>query len=608
MYSISRRWKVGLATLMGLAWALAESMASVVCGQQQAPHSTLRQVSPCSPPRPVLSPPCSPGDWRPALQPTNSRPGEWPYIELMSHVFGAQDQATAPTTGPVRLLPPVPAPGDKPLPINLPTALQLAHARPLDIALASQRVQLAVAQLERARVLWLPTVILGVDYFRHDGRIQDVGGNLFDTSKSSFLAGAAPIAVFALTDAFFEPLAARQVARSREAELQTARNDSLLAVAEAYFNVQQARGELAGAEDASRRAEDVVRRAQELVPGGVVADVEIVRARTEASRRRQAVDAARERWRGASADLVRVLRLDPSALIQPLEPPHLQVTLVLLEGPVDDLIPVALTNRPELSAQQALVQATLQRLRQERLRPLVPSVLLRGASTNPAGTLAGGVFGGGRNESVGNFGARGDFDLQVLWELQNLGFGNRARVNERRAENQLAVLDLFRVQDRVAADVVQAYAQAQSAASRVADAEKEVKDAVDSAKKNLAGLGETNKVGNVLILVIRPQEVVAAVQALAQAYNDYYSAVADYNRAQFRLYRALGHPAQLLSGQCPACPVPPLGNVPPAEATPVDASRALPPSSRLNNTQDSPINSVYWRTRRPGEGNSGGGP
>jgi hypothetical protein len=37
-------------------------------------------------------------------------------------------------------------------------------------------------------------------------------------------------------------------------------------------------------------------------------------------------------------------------------------------------------------------------LRQERLRPLIPSVLLRGASTNPAGTLAGGVFGGGRNE------------------------------------------------------------------------------------------------------------------------------------------------------------------------------------------------------------------
>ena len=49
-----------------------------------------------------------------------------------------------------------------------------------------------------------------------------------------------------------------------------------------------------------------------------------------------------------------------------------------------------------------------------------------------------------------------------------------------------------------------------------------------------------------MVLLVRPQEVVAAVQALAQAYLDYYGAVADANRAQFRLYRALGQPAQCL--------------------------------------------------------------
>jgi hypothetical protein len=30
---------------------------------------------------------------------------------------------------------------------------------------------------------------------------------------------------------------------------------------------------------------------------------------------------------------------------------------------------------------------------------------------------------------------------------------------------------------------------------------------------------------------------------LAQSYADYYTAVADANRAQFRLYRALGQPS-----------------------------------------------------------------
>jgi hypothetical protein len=69
-------------------------------------------------------------------------------------------------------------------------------------------------------------------------------------------------------------------------------------------------------------------------------------------------------------------------------------------------------------------------------------------------------------------------------------------------------------------------------------------------QKNFVGLGQTRGAGNLLQLVIRPQEAVAAVQALAVAYADYYATVADYNRGQFRLYRALGAPAQALTAPC----------------------------------------------------------
>jgi outer membrane protein TolC len=485
--------------------------------------------------------------------------------------------AQAPSSPPPgSFTPPAPTSGDKPLPINLPTALQLANVRPIDIALASERIRLAVAQLDRACVLWLPTIYLGADYYRHDGQIQDVAGKVFGTSKQALMVGAAPYAVFAVTDAIFGPLAARQTVQAREAALQTARNDSLLAVAEAYFNVQQARGELAGAIDAARRADDVVRRTEKLAAGGegILADVDVSRARTEFDRRDQAVDSARERWRTASAELARALRLDPAALVEPLEDPHLQVTLVGVDTSVDDLIPLALTRRPELAAQQALVQATLVRLKQEQLRPLIPSVLLRGASTNPAGTLAVGTFGGGLNSGLSNFSARSDFDVQVLWEFQNLGFGNVARVREQRAENELAVLELFRVQDRVAKEVAEAYAQTQSAAARVVKAERGLKNAVESAEKNFAGLGQTKTAGGavpgskVTLMVIRPQEVVAAVQALALAYGDYYGAVADFNRGEFRLYRALGQPAQLLAVQAPVCPGAPANGNPVPPSTP----------------------------------------
>src|SRR4051812_5634739 len=139
----------------------------------------------------------------------------------------------------------------RPLPINLPTALQLANVRPIDVALASERIRLAAAELERAKVLWLPTILFGADYFRHDGKAQGVEGNVIDNSRSSLMAGGNPIAIFSLSDAIFSPLAQRQVVRAREAALQTALNDSLFAVAEAYFNVEQATGELAGALDST---------------------------------------------------------------------------------------------------------------------------------------------------------------------------------------------------------------------------------------------------------------------------------------------------------------------------------------------------------------------
>jgi outer membrane protein TolC len=436
---------------------------------------------------------------------------------------------------------------DKPLPINLPTALQLANAQPLDVALASQRIQVALAGLDRAKVLWLPTIYLGADYYRHDGQLQDVAGNVFGTSKSTFMAGAGPSAVFAVTDAIFSPLVERQVVRARQADLQRSKNDSTLAVAEAYLNVQQARGDLAGTEDAAARTDELVRRTGKLAQG-LVAPVDEIRARAEAAERRQAVLSARERWRRASAELARILRLDPSALVEPLEPPHLKMTLVPLEDAVDGLIPIGLTNRPELASQQALVQATLHRLKAERLRPLIPSLLLRGASTNPSGTLAAGAFGGGLNSRIGNFSARSDFDVQVIWEFQNLGLGNFAKVKERRAENEVAIIELFRLQDRIAAEVADAYAQAKSAEGRITQAESGIKDAALSVNEHFKGVEQTQKLGNTLVLAIRPQEVVAAIQALSRAYTNYYAAIADYDRAQFRLYRALGQPAQWAAG------------------------------------------------------------
>lgn len=175
--------------------------------------------------------------------------------------FGKPDVAQPPMVAPTTLnLPPAPAsavssdlpaapimqPGEKPLPINLPTALQLANVRAVDVAAAAERIQIAVAVLEQAEVLWLPTITVGGDYARHDGKQQDTAGNVFDNSRSSLMfglgTGIGTAAILHVGDAIFAPLAARQQVRARESDKQAASNDTMLAVSDSYFNVQQVRG------------------------------------------------------------------------------------------------------------------------------------------------------------------------------------------------------------------------------------------------------------------------------------------------------------------------------------------------------------------------------
>ncbi len=327
--------------------------------------------------------------------------------------------------------------------------------------------------------------------------------------------------------------------------MQAAKNDALLSVADAYFSVQRARGVLAGYDDAIDRGQELLRKISSL-SRGLAAPIEVQRVQTTLAQLEQSAALARQDWWMASANLTQVLRLNPAALVVPQEPPQLEVTLIPPQDALDGLIPIGLLNRPELASQQALVQATIDRLKQERMRPLIPSLVLQGSS-NPGDTLGAGFYEANATNHDPTWTGRSDWDVQLVWILKNMGAGNRGLVRERQGEQRQAIIELFRIQDQVAAEITQADAQVQAAAARIKDAEAGLAAAQTSFNGNLRGLSETIEVGDELQLVIRPQEAVAALLQLQQAYSNYYTSINDYNRAQFRLFHDLGYPAQELS-------------------------------------------------------------
>jgi outer membrane protein TolC len=437
--------------------------------------------------------------------------------------------------------------GDLRFPINLATALRLSDARPLIVAAAQARVWVAEGALSQAKVLWFPDVNLGFDYLRHDGGGPDFNkGILTAPSTNFFYGGGGLTGMIATTDAIYEPLVARQVLNSRHWDTQSAKNDALMETANAYFMVHQYRGIYASAlftvEEASKLVSQISGLSRDLTPR-----YEVDRARNMLADLQQLATSAREQWRVQSAKLSKVLRLDPRAVVDPMERDHLQITLIDPARELDELMPIALTNRPEIASRLAMIQAAAVGIQREKARPVLPIVLLNGYQTPGGMLLQAGIFGIGPNNSLNQWTGRDDFSIQCVWQLENLGIGNLARIKSQRGEESRAIVELRRIQDSVAEDVNRAHARVQSAAARVTQAERSLRTGLIAYNGSLEGLEQTSRFGDVLVLISRPQEAIYALQLLQQAFDEYYTTVAEYNRSQFDLFHALGYPAQDVS-------------------------------------------------------------
>jgi hypothetical protein len=188
--------------------------------------------------------------------------------------------------------------------------------------------------------------------------------------------------------------------------------------------------------------------------------------------------------------------------------------------------------------------------------------------------IQAGIFGLGPNSALNQWDGRVDVSFQTIWQLEGFGIGNLARVKQQRAEESHSIVELYRTQDRVVAEVTEAHARLQSAAARVDQANRSLRTGVVAFNGSFEGLRQTTRFGDVLVLVNRPQEAVYALVLLKVAIDEYFTTVAEYNRAQFLLFHALGYPAQELALQRPPGEVqsvdtqrpgylPPVGNGPP---------------------------------------------
>lgn len=449
-------------------------------------------------------------------------------------------QVSAPAAEPVAAPPPAPPnPSTMPqsLPIDLPTALRLANADNLQVAMAREQIRQALAAVSAANAIWLPSIRGGVNYNRHDGSIQAVQGNQFNTSRSAVYSGlgagvfgAGPPLVpgvyanFSLADALFQPLAARQFTQARRGAARAVTNDTLLSVAQAYLELLRSNQDY----EIARGIDEQTRRLAQLTADyartgeGLQSDAD--RLHVELTIRKNDVFRAEGARQVAAARLAQLLHLDPTLDLKPVEPVVAAIDLVSDEREVRELVAEGLSNRPELSESRSLVAQAVALLRRERFAPMVPSVLL--------GTSYG-AMGAGISPSMAPAVGRLDLDAVAYWELRNMGLGDRAARQSAASALRQAQFRQIAAMDLVAREITEAIVLSRTNRKQIEVAREGVEAALQSYERNVARIQEGKGL---------PIEVMQAVQALAVARREYLRTLIDYNLAQFSLLRAIGWP------------------------------------------------------------------
>ncbi len=436
--------------------------------------------------------------------------------------------------------------------IDLASALKLAGVENPQVLIARQRVVEATALRQFAAAQILPSLNLGLNYDAHTGPLQQSSGNILKVNRSAMYLGAGANAVAAgtvnipgvvynlnLSEGIFAALITRQgVERARYASL-AIRNDVFRRVAVSYTELLRAEGRRSVALQTRDEAAEVARMTAVYAKAGQGNQADADRAANELQRRDSDLAQAEAEVLIASARLAELLALDRSLRLHPVEDRVVPTPIVPDPIPLQQLLAIALLQRPELREWQAAIRQAMLTLDGAKVLPFSPNMIVGFSS----GTFGGGSglitsanpgFGAAPLQSrFGTFGQRNDFDIVAYWTLQNIGVGNNALIKGAAANLRITELEKLRVFNQVRREVADAYVLTHTRYGQIARAENAVRTGDKAFKEDF---------GRVRGGVGLPIELLASLMLLGRARGEYLDALTEYNEAQIDLYVALGQP------------------------------------------------------------------
>jgi outer membrane protein TolC len=410
-----------------------------------------------------------------------------------------------------------------PCTIDLATTLRLAGAQNLDVQIARERLKEAEANHSSAIEQFLPAISPGFGFHRRDGVAQAIpSGVISDAHFQSYTPGVTLAAQITFGDALYNTLSARQLIKANNQALQAQRQDSALAAAQAYFDLAKAKALV----DVVTQAIDISRSYQQqlrvAVESGVAFKGDELRVQTQTEHYEITLQQALEQQRVSAATLAQVLHLDPTVELMPQESELVPITLVETNRALDALVSQALRTRPELKQSGSLIAAAKATQNGAVYGPLIPSL---GAQ------VFGGGLGGGPDGGHDTFAGEADYTVGLSWKIGPGGLFDRGRIHTSEAQLATTRLSNLKLKDSITAEVVISLAKMRSTSAQIDLAKRNL----ETSEEMLRLTRERKQFGVGVVL-----EDIETQGVLNQAQSDYVTAVAEYNKAQYRLNRAVG--------------------------------------------------------------------
>ncbi|MDE2026002.1 MAG: TolC family protein [Patescibacteria group bacterium] len=409
-------------------------------------------------------------------------------------------------------------------PVNLETILKLAGANNLTIKEYKLHYDEALAAQNKAQEWWLPNLYAGATAHFLNGPTMNTDGAFFSSNlkTDNFWGGLGVVAEIDFSKGIYNSLAAKQSAEAIQYQGVAERNNAILKVLTTYFDLQTAQLKYQFLQNLVAQADSITQEIQVKMKAGMLYQSDYLMAQSNYKHLKNELLKTKTEWEKQSAALANLVNLQSNVSLFSAD--TLLLPLKISENIVDTSIySNGFVKRPEyegLNCELRSFEIARKTVNQGLFFPKL-RISFDNGSLGTYGIASNGTY--PFNTAVG---------ASIIWNIPLGRFTYNGDLKKYDSQILLQQNKMEQFKNQFKEEVYIANEQLLSANEQMINAKEALQESTEALNESI----QRQKLGTA-----RPFEVFQAQEFNLQSLVDYLESVAEYNKAQYALYIAMGN-------------------------------------------------------------------